>query len=142
MVYDYGLKKIAHHTGLTGIEAKNIARGLKARDVDYQTVDWQTIGSDLYGHGSRSKGVKHHLRHMYGIELSQPKTAKYEGQRSHASLNELNMFFSRRSKRSKRMDLNINAKKRFKHTNVKGVKKWKKRPNQYDIIGVDDIIKF
>lgn len=140
MPYDYGLKKIAKHTGLTGVEAKNIAQAFKSKALDIEVVDWETIGGDLYGHGSRTKGVKHHLKEMYGISLDQPETAKYEQQAEHASLGELMNIFERRSKRSKQLDLSINAKQIFKHTDVEGVKLWKKDPNRYDIEGIDDII--
>ena len=142
MIYYYFLKKISKHTGLTGIEAKNIASAFKKRNIDVEVVDWKTIGGDLYGHGKRVGGVKHHLRHMYGIDLSQPKTSKYEGQREHASLQSLMNIHESRSRKSIRMDLRRKAKGTFKHTNIKGVKKWKKHPNRYDIIGVDDPIIF
>lgn len=142
MRYDYGLKKVSKHTGLTGIEAKNIVNEFKKRNIDVETVDWETIGSDLYGHGKRVGGVKHHLRHMYGIDLSQPNTSRYEGQMEHASLQSLMNIHERRGRKSKRMDLRRKAKGTFKHTNIKGVKKWKKNPNRYDIIGVDDPIIF
>ena len=140
MPYDYGLKKIAKHTGLTGVEAKNIAQAFKAKALDIEVVDWETIGGDLYGHGSRTKGVKHHLSEMYGISLDQPEVARHESQAEHACLNELMNIFERRSKRSKQLDLSINAKQIFKHTDVEGVKLWKKDPNRYDIKGIDDII--
>lgn len=142
MAYDYGVKKISKHTGLTGIESKNIASAFKAKNLDVETVDWKTIGSDLYGHGHRVGGVKHHLREMYGIDLTMPSQTKFDIQREHASLNELNNIFERRSKRSKRIDLRIAAKETFKHTNDRGVKLWKKHPNRFDIIGVDDPFKF
>ena len=142
MVYDFGLRKISELTHVTGIEAKNISKALKKKGIDYQKIDWETIGSDLYGHGSRSGGVKHHLRHMYGIDISTPQTRKHEGQREHASLNSLVGIFERRSRLSKKRDLQINARRTFKHTNIAGVKLWKKNPNRYDIEGVDDSIKF
>ncbi len=142
MSYDYGLKKIAKHTGLTGVEAKNIASAFKSRNLDVETVDWETIGSDLYGHGKRVGGVKHHLREMYGIDLSMPTPGKFGMQEKQASLGSLIQIHERRSRKSIRMDLNRSAKGTFKHTDEKGVKKWKKHPNRFDIIGVDDPFKF
>jgi len=142
MSYDYGLKKISKYTGLTGIEAKNIATAFKRKNIDVETVDWETIGGDMYGHGSRVGGVKHHLKNMYGIDLSQSNTSKYKGQMEHASLQSLMNIHERRGRKSIRMDLKRKAKGTFKHTNAKGVKKWKKHPNRYDIIGIDDPIIF
>ena len=142
MSYDYGLKKISKFTGLTGIEAKNIATAFKTKNLDVETVDWETIGGDLYGHGSRAGGVKHHLSKMYGIDLSTPQTSKHEGQMEHASLSSLMSIHERRSRASKRMDLKRSAKGTFKHTDEKGVKIWKKYPNRFDIIGIDDPIIF
>ena len=140
MSYDYGLKKISKFTGLTGVEAKNIATSFKAKNIDFEVVDWETIGGDLYGHGKRVGGVKHHLREMYGIDLSTPQTSKHIEQGEQQSLGELTRIFERRSKRSKQADLRIQAKGTFKHTDAKGVKLWKKYPNQYDIEGIDDLL--
>jgi len=142
MSYDYGAKIISKHTGLTGIESKNIAKALKRKNIDYQNVDWETIGGDMYGHGSRTGGVKHHLSKMYGIDLMKNIPGKYEAQREHMSLSDLMRISENRSRKSIRMDLNRKAKGTFKHTNKKGVKKWKKHPNRYDIIGIDDVIQF
>ena len=47
----------------------------------------------------------------------------------------------RRSKKSKMMDYSKGAKKTYDPTNKAGVKKWRKHPNRYDIIGIDDLIK-
>ena len=142
MSYDYGLKNISKHTGLTGVESKNIAQALKTKNIDFQTVDWETIGGDLYGHGSRSKGVKHHLSKMYGIDLTMPSLGKFEMQQEHAALGSLIQIHEGRSRLSKRMDLRRAAKGTFKHTDEHGVKLWKKYPNRFDIIGVDDPIEF
>ena len=142
MKYDYGRKHIAKHTGLTGVEAGNIARSLKKRGIDFMTVDWETIGGDMYGHGKRSGGVKHHLKNMYGISVDAPEVDRYESQGETQSIQSLVNIFEQRSRRSKRMDLRIAAKNTFKHTDIEGVKLWKKYPNQYDIIGVDDPIEF
>ena len=141
MNYDYGRKYISKKTGLTGIESMNIARSLSKKQIDFQTVDWETIGQDMYGHGKRTGGVKHHLKEMYGISLDDPITQlpKYKQQAREYDMMELRTIFDSRSKRSKMIDLHINAKRTFKHTNKKGVEKWRKNPNQYDIIGIDDI---
>ena len=141
MRYDFGRKFISKKTGLTGIEAKNIANKLAKQNIDYQVIDWETIGSNLYGHGHRTGGVKHHLKNMYGITLE--NKGEYEKEfrikQKHNSLDELMSFFDRRTKKQKMMDLSINAKKVFKPTNQRGIKLWKKSPNQYDVEGIDDI---
>lgn len=141
MVYDYGLKFISKKTGLTGLESKNIAHKLAKQNIDYQTVDWESIGQDLYGHGHRTAGVKHHLKNMYGITLENKGEAhrEYKIKEKLHSLDNLMDIFQRRSPASIKMDLSINARKQFRHNNQKGVKLWKKNPNMYDIIGVDDI---
>jgi len=142
MGYDYGRKYISKKAGLTGIEAKNIAMALKKKGIDFQVIDWKTIGSDLYGHGKRTGGVKHHLKTMYGISLDMPEIERYKHQGLNQSIGELINIFERRSKKSKQMDLHIAAKNTFSPVDVTGVKLWKKNPNLYDIIGVDDPILF
>jgi len=135
-----GLKRIAKETGLTGVEAKNIFQEFQKRALDVEAIDWETIGQDMYGHGSRTGGVKHHLAEMYGISLVQPETAKHEAQQENMSMGELIRIFERRSKASKRTDLRRSARGTFHHTDQAGVKLWKKHPNEYDILGVDDPI--
>jgi len=155
MSYDYGSKLISKMTGLTGIESKQIAKAFKQKDIGYDVVDWETVGQDLYGHGSRLGGVKHHLRTSYGIELDPYRGMdKYfdmatlrikPGKRRHrinitdkgTSLWGLRVFYSKRTPKQRAVDNRIRAKKRFKHTNRKGVEKWLKHPNRYDILGVD-----
>lgn len=63
-----GLKRIAKETGLTGAEAKNIFQEFQKRALDVEAIDWETIGQDLYGHGSRTGGVKHHLAMKSGVK--------------------------------------------------------------------------
>ena len=142
--YDYGRKKISKHTGLTGVEAGHIAQAFKIKGLDIETVDWETIGQDLYGHGKRVGGVKHHLREMYGIDLGTPESEipheihKYGAIEKHETIGSLMQIHESRSRLSIRMDLNRAAKGTFQPTDIAGVKKWKKNPNRYDIIGVDD----
>jgi len=135
-----GRKRIARETGLTGVEAENILRAMEAQSLDVEAVDWEAIGQDLYGHGSRTGGVKHHLAEMYGINLVTPETAKHLAQQEDVSIGDLIRIFERRTKASKKMDLQKSAKGTFPHTDARGVKLWKKHPNEYDIIGVDDPI--
>ena len=155
MSYDYGRKYIAKKTGLKGVEAGHIARQLEKQGLDYQSFDWETIGGDLYGHGKRKKGVEHHLKNMYGVSLSPLGNVKKvrvmedeakdleedfnRGLSREKNLSECQTIFNRRSPRSKFIDLRIDAKETFDPGDAKGVKKWKKYPNQYDIWGVDDI---
>jgi len=148
MSYDYGLKKISKHTGLTGIEAKNIAQAFKTKNLDVETVDWETIGGDLYGHGSRVGGVKHHLKNMYAIDLSSSESSMGSDLQVFDAIyddnirNDLMGIHERRSKASRFMDINRKAKQTFKPSNKAGVKKWRKNPNRFDIIGIDDPIEF
>lgn len=144
MSYDKDRKMIAKFTGLTGIEAKNIATQLERQGLDYMSFDWQTIGSDLYGHGKRVEGVKHHLREMYGISL-QHEQNRHEEERYNefeveSLMPSLMEFNDRRKKKAKMMDWNINAKHTYKPSNKKGVARWRKHPNMFDIIGIDDKI--
>jgi len=155
MVHDYGLKHISKMTGLTGIESKQVAKAFKKMNIGYDVVDWETIGGELYGHGSRLGGVKHHLRTSYGIELDpysgmdkyiDIETLKVKsGKRKHrmtitekgATLWSLRLFYSKRTPKQRMIDNRIRAKKRYQHTNRKGVEKWLRNPNRYDILGVD-----
>ena len=146
MSYDYGLKHIAKHTGLTGVEAKNIVKSLQKQNLDYDRFDWKTIGEDLYGHGKRIGGVKKKLKSMYGITLDIPTSSigseihEFEDISTFDVMGELMEIHERRSPHAKAMDLSIKARKTFKPTDKEGVKKWKKAPNMYDIIGIDDPI--
>ena len=146
MRYDHGLKKISKYTGLTGVEAKHIAQSLKKQDVDFETVDWKTIGEDMYGYGSRTGSVKEKLSSMYGISLDVSEKQIGVDMKMHDDVQEgfiidnLMRIHERRSKKSRQMDYRRSAKGTFKSTDEKGVKKWKKHPNRYDIIGIDDMI--
>jgi len=146
MNYDYGIKYISKHTGLTGIEASNIVKDLRKQDLDYDLFDWETIGADLYGHGKRSKGVKSKLKSMYGISLGIPvsniktEIKKYSDIEVSDVMSNLMEIHSRRKPHARMIDLNLRAKKTFKPTNKIGVELWKKNPNRYDIIGIDDPI--
>ena len=127
-------KKIARDTGLTGIEAGHIARQLEKSGQDYQAFDWKTIGENMYGHGHRSKGVKSIVKNAYGINLGE-----LDDRDSNDFLEmQVRSLQGSRSPRSIRRDERVNAKHQFKITNEKGVRKWLKHPNMYDIIGIDD----
>lgn len=130
-------KEISKYTGLTGVEAGHIARQLEKQGQDYQAFDWKTIGENMYGHGHRTGGVKSIVHQAYGVNIGDfdmPGAGVFLEREVHARQ-------GRRSPRALEMDNRINARKRFKITNEKGVRKWLKRPNMYDIEGVDDIIK-
>ena len=146
MSYDLGSKFISRHTGLSGVESKNIAKQLEHQGLDYQSFDWKTIGEDIYGHGKRVGGVKHHLKQMYGISL-EPRIASVKHETERFSEMEASMIMpslmeinSRRSPKSRMMDYSIGARRTFKPTSKRGVALWKKHPNRFDIIGVDDKI--
>jgi len=144
MVYDYGLKHISKMTGLTGIEAKHIANQIKQKGLDYQVFDWKTIGEDLYGYGKRTEGVKHKLSSMYGVSLDKKnkirnERAKYSDMEIAGLMPALMRHNDRRKKRARRTDYSKGAKNTFKPTNKEGVEKWKKHPNRYDIVGIDDL---
>lgn len=137
-------KFISKATGLTGVESKNIARQLEEMGLDYQSFDWETIGGDLYGHGKRVEGVKHHLKQMYGVSLGfdtdKHEAKRYSEMEVSALMPGLMEINDRRSKKSKMMDWNINAKHTYKPSNKQGVNRWKKHPNRYDIFGIDEMI--
>lgn len=139
-----GRKYIARMTGLTGVEAGNVARKLEKKGIDYMTIDWKSIGENLYGHGKRTKGVKKQLAEMYGISISQSSSdvGKWERMGKEYTLDELMRFHNRRGKRARMIDMSLRAKKTFKATNPVGVALWKRKPNRYDIEGIDDPIKF
>jgi len=144
MKYDYGLKHISKMTGLTGVEAKNIAQQLKHKGIDYQVFDWKTIGEDLYGYGKRSSAVKQKLSSMYGISLEthsniKDERDKYNDMEIAGLMPALIRRNDRRRKIARRTDYSKGAKNTFKPTNKAGVAKWMKHPNRYDIIGVDDL---
>lgn len=146
MGYDYGRKIISKYTGLTGVEASNILKGLQKQNLDYDLFDWKTIGEDLYGHGKKTSGVKQKLKSMYGVALDMPISSigseiqKYSEIEVADVMSNLMEIHERRSPHARMMDLNLRAKKTFKPSNKKGVELWKKNPNRYDIIGIDDPI--
>lgn len=142
MKYDHGRKIISRHTGLTGVESKNIAKKLDKMGIDYQRFDWKAIGEDTRDFGNRSSSVKNKLKSMYGVSLDNNPSEKHMNMSKDVLLTELNMINERRKPRAIEMDMSKQAKRTFKPTNEKGVKKWKKHPNRFDIIGVDDLFKF
>jgi len=140
MSYDYGIKQIAKLTKISGVEAKNIAKTLEAKGLDFQTFDWKTIGEDLYGHGNRTAGIKGKIQEMYGINIAKPDIKEFDVMEHQSTMADLMAIHNRRSKKSIIMDLAKDAKQKFKPNDAAGVKKWKKHPNRYDIIGIDDLI--
>lgn len=131
-------REIAKHTGLTGVEAGHIERQLVKQGIDYQTMDWKTIGENMYGHGHRTGGLKKVVSGMYNINIGE---SDERGSGEYLEM-EVHTRQSRRKPAAIKMDEHINAKHQFKMSNEKGVRRWLKKPNMYDIIGVDDIIRF
>lgn len=150
--YDYGAKTISKATGLSGVQAKHIAKGLKKQNIGFDVVDWKTLGGDARDFGDRSKAVWDKLENMYGISKPQThsgikhKIQKYGNMQEEIPVSvrleglQEEMCQARHLSRSKNaiaVDDRKKAKKRFKVTNIKGVKKWMKNPNKFDIIGID-----
>jgi hypothetical protein len=129
-------KEISHHTGLTGVEAGHLVHKMEKQGIDYQSFDWKTMGENMYGHGHRTGGLNKVMKGMYSMNLEENISDEHEfleKQVLHVQ--------SHRSPLSLNMDNHINAKHVFKMSNHKGVKKWLKAPNMFDIVGIDDIIK-
>lgn len=139
--YDYGLKTISHHTGLTGVESKNLARKLQAKNLDYQSYDWKTIGEDSKDYGSRTSSVENKLKSMYGVSLNEDKfnQSEFTELETDHAISNLRAIHETRTFKSQQMDGNLNAKQCFNPLDKEGVKKWKKHPNTSDIENVDDI---
>ena len=129
-------KEISMHTGLTGVESKNIVNKLEKQGIDYQNFDWKTIGENMYGHGHRTGGLNKVMKGMYGMSLEETT-----GDETEYLTGLVHNVQSHRTPNALRMDNNINAKHTFKMSNKKGVQRWLKAPNMYDIVDVDDIIK-
>lgn len=128
-------KEISKQTGLTGVEAQHLVRKMEQKGIDYQTFDWKTIGENMYGHGHRTGGLNAVMKGMYSMNLED-----ITGEEQEYLERQVHLVQSRRSPLALDMDNRINAKHRFKITNKRGVSKWLKAPNKYDIIGVDDLI--
>ena len=128
-------KYISKHTGLTGVESRNLFRTMEKKGVDYQTIDFETVGQDMYGHGHRTKGAKDTILKMSGISLYEP-----EDNSKQFSDMEIHRRQGSRSPGSLKMDNRINAKHTYKTTNEKGVAKWLKKPNRFDLLGIDDML--
>ena len=138
MSYDSDVRKyISKMTGLTGIESGHIHKQLEKSGQDYQAFDWKSMGENLYGHGHRTGGIKGMLKENYGVSIGEQED------RSSTDFLEMEIHNrqNRRTPAALKMDNSINARHTFKMSNEKGVKKWLKRPNMFDIFGIDDIIK-
>ena len=133
---DEVIQYISKHTRITGVEAKNMHRELQRSGIDPQALDWRTLGEDS---SIRTGGsVKKQIHNMYGVNLN-----RYEDKEESMFLGQqISDRQGRRSPTQLRMDNNRNARHCFKQTNSKGVQKWLKKPNRYDLKDVDDIIKF
>ena len=144
--YDYGRKYISKHTGLTGVESEHIIKQLRKQNLSYDLFDWKTIGDNLYGHGKRSTGVKKQLKSMYGVSFGVTESGisreiqRYSEVEVHDVMSELLAIHESRSPHARMMDYAFKAKHTFKPSNKRGVKLWKKNPNRYDIVGIDDLI--
>ena len=150
MSYDYGLREIARHTGVTGVEAKNIARALHNQNIGYDVIDWKTLGEDSRDFGNRSGAVWNKLSSMYGV--SKPSTiagikqdiGRFEESKMERPFDAIgfqydlcNSIHLKRSRKAILLDDNIRADNVFKITDLVGVQKWMKAPNRFDILGVD-----
>lgn len=140
-------KQISKYTGLTGVQAGHILKAFDKQALDIQSVDWKTLGGDASDFGDRYNTVIKKLGSMYGISLK-PRVSnlsntmhRYNNMQQEEIMGSLMQWFERRSHQSKMVDLRKNAKHRYKPSNKRGVKKWKKHPNRYDIVGIDDIIR-
>lgn len=141
MPYDYGRKEISKGVGLTGVESKNIARKLKESDIDPQAIDWEGAISDASDYGDRYGATVQKLKDYYGVDIGKEQSfSEHKKLENDRLMNELMRIFESRSRASKLMDLNIDAKSQFKPSNKPGVKLWKKYPNEYDIIGIDNAV--
>jgi|WetSurMetagenome_2_1015567.scaffolds.fasta_scaffold02409_2 hypothetical protein len=127
-------KEIAKQTGLTGVEAGHIARQLERQGIDVQSIDLKTIGENMYGHGHRTEGFKSVVRGMYGLNVGESEGKSYK---EYTEM-EVRARQGARSPRSISRDEHINAHHIFNMNNERGVSLWMKRPNRYDILGIDD----
>jgi len=149
-----GMKRIARATGLSGVEAENIAKALAKKNIGYDVVDWKTLGEDSKDFGSRTDTVWNKLGSMYGISrpMSQQqmrheeeKAGQYHQEENIRKQRKWDDFqfeilfdhHSKRSPRSQAMDENIQARKICKINDLKCVQKWMKHPELYDIEGID-----
>jgi len=143
---NWDIKYISKKTGLTGVEAKNIASKLKKKNIDVYSIDWETIGQDLYGHGRKTVGVKKKLESMYGIGLGVNESGighmmdKYNSMSRDRILERIHQRNDGRTRRALMIDMSKNAKHVFSVDDERGVKKWMKNPNRYDLEGIDDIL--
>ena len=150
MSYDYGIKHISKYTGLLGVESKNIAKALDKKGMSFDVIDWETLGGDARDFGKRSDAVWSKLGSMYGI--GKPRTQqglrheinKYDElqqkQPAYTDGIQFEMVMQRHMKRSRRaklIDDKLKAKNVFSLTNTKGIQKWMKHPELYDVHGVD-----
>jgi len=141
----WDIKYISKKTGLTGLEAKNIASKLKKKNIDVYSIDWETIGQDLYGHGRKTAGVKKKLKSMYGISLGVNESGighqmnKYASMSRDKVLQRVSQRNDQRTMKALIIDKNMKAKHTFSISNERGVEKWLKNPNRYDLKGIDDI---
>lgn len=131
-------KDIARSCGLTGVEAGHIVKRLQKKGIDEQTIDWRTIGQDMYGKAHSVGNVEKQIHSMYNLDIGNMS----DQDSSYFLQQEVHLRQSRRSPAQQSMDNRINARHRFKITNEKGVRKWLKHPNKYDILDVDDVIRF
>lgn len=125
-------KQIAKDTGLTGVEAGHIVKDLERSGQDYQAFDWKTIGEDMYGKSHSVGSVRKQVKSMYGVGLGDISD-------QYSDLDSLiHATQSSRTVKAREMDNRINARRTYKTSNKKGVQRWLRRPNMYDLLGIDD----
>jgi hypothetical protein len=133
--YDKGRKEIARAWGLTGIQAGHLADKLERKGYDYQSFDFGGTTGEVkdYGKGhARYQGAKKFLKDNYGVLLDDPWDRL-----PIQDIDELQWNFNQRSPRSIAADQRRVARKTYKPKNKKGVDRWWKHMNRYDIEGVD-----
>jgi len=69
MAYDYERSVISKATGLRGVEADHIAKGLVSMGIDPQVIDWEGAISDARDYGNRYDAVKKYLSMYYGVDI-------------------------------------------------------------------------
>lgn len=140
--YDYGVRIVARHTGLTGVQAKQIVMQLRKRNIAFDIIDWETIGQEARDYGDRYNAVWNKIREMYGIDRRVFHEHRYQQHKEPLSGESLQMEMCLtrhrgRSRLSQAVDESLKATKVFIVSDIKGVRKWMQNPRRYDIVNVD-----
>ena len=144
---------ISKKAGISGIQSKHIVSQLEKQNIDPAVIDWHTLGNESQDFGDRYNTIWRKLGMEYGVSKPQTsssislKEKRYESQREknpdmEAFGNDFQFSLcmerhKSRTKKAIKMDNEIAAKHTYHISDKKGVKKWMKHPNMYDIIGID-----